>query len=212
MGPHVWPDLWVKVNSPNITAFLWLKSAWTHQPSATNKHVRLTTSQGSFCQWRTFILSVGVFLSWGCSPQPQAGWLHPGLLHGWGDESDGAFMPGVETGGRGTLPPGGRGGGGGSCGSRAGMTDCSWEEEEMPFWEGDVLPGECSDFLERLRSAPGFFSSKSMLTWVHLFTFGTDLLGTVLGWCEPCMLDSRLSMVWPGPIFLLYKTTRRCMD
>lgn len=79
-------------------------------------------------------------------------------------------MPGMEIGGRGTLHPGGSGGGAGGCGSRAGVTDCSWEEEETSFWEGDVFPGQCSDFPERpfvgekLRSALGFSSSKSILT------------------------------------------------
>lgn len=79
-------------------------------------------------------------------------------------------MPGIETGGRGTLHPGGRGGGAGSCGSRAGVIDCSWEEEETSFWEGDVLPGQHSDFPERpvvgerLRSELGYSSSKSILT------------------------------------------------
>lgn len=79
-------------------------------------------------------------------------------------------MPGMETGGRGTLHPGGKGGGAGSCGSKAGMAGCSWEEEKTSLWKGDVFPGQCSGFSERivvgemLRFALGFSSSKSILT------------------------------------------------
>lgn len=198
-----------------MSIFVWTQSKWTSQPSVTNKHVRLTTSEGSFCQWNNFILSVGVFLGWGCSPHPQVRCLHWGLLHGWAGGSDRTFMPGMGRGGGGTLHPGGRGGG---AGGRAGIANCPWEGEETLCWEGDTFPGDCCSFLERLdvgerlRSALGFPSSKSISVWIHLFTFWTDLLDAALWWFGHCMFDSRSSVACPSPIFLLYKTRRRCMD
>lgn len=211
-------EQWDHLCNLNVNIFVWTWNKWTDQPSVTNKHVRLTTSEGSFCQWNTFILKVGVFLGRGCPPYPQIRWLHLGLLPGWGGGSDGVFMPGMGRGGGGILHPGGRGGGAGISGSRAGIADCPWEDEETPCWEGDVFPGGCCGFLERpvvgerLRSALGFSSSKSISTWMHLFTFWTDLLDTALWRFGHCMLDSRFSVACPTPIFLFYKTTRRCMD
>lgn len=210
---------WLNEPRPSSLAFLF-RCEGTGPISLvfTNRHVRLTTSEGSFCQWNTFILNVGVFCRLGCPLYPQVRWLHAGLPHGGGGGSDGAYVPGTGRGVRGTLCPGGRDGGGGSSGSRAGTAGCPWEDEEIPCWDGDVFSRHCWGFLERqvvgesLRSALEFSSSKSRSTWIHLFVFWTDLLDDDLRWFKHCLVGSRFSVVSPGPLLLLYKTMRRCVS